>query len=432
MMDKMKMDKQQLVTDTSLCESQGSGSRNNHSSQCSRRTLEWLLLLTGSALLLTCLAWASHQNVGPPPPMTPLYRPPPRGPEQLYLTKGEVLLDLPPKPLLVNSPVCLVDKEHPLLMVIMVVSHPSHKSLRMAHRIHASAEELNTLGVRRVFLLADASQGQVGYPAVAQEEVLQEATEWRDLVVGSFTDHYRNLTYKHALALTWPTRYCKQAQYIVKADDDIMLDIWGLTYMLASGLTAHPSGSIKEVPKHLVETNLTPKGLWAAGYVQQGLVPQRGHGKWAVTPQEYPDGRYPRFLAGWAYITTQPAAIAILREAQEIPYFWIDDVHMTGVAAGRADVKRYAINHFYTLDSIIGRCCLNATRPSTTNENPTGAPLCGLLVAPSDKNPDILGAWLSKAKQCHVYGIQCESTSIRSCPHSNLGPSMVGSVIPIK
>ena len=60
-----------------------------------------------------------------------------------------------------------------------------------------------------------------------------ESTDHGDLVQGSFTDSYRNLTYKNVMGLLWVTQFCSHAQYIVKTDDDMFLDmfeIWFLIY----------------------------------------------------------------------------------------------------------------------------------------------------------------------------------------------------------
>ncbi|MFW8412663.1 hypothetical protein ACOIDN_32005, partial [Klebsiella pneumoniae] len=91
---------------------------------------------------------------------------------------------------------------------------------------------------------------------------------------------------------------------------------------------------------------------------QRGLLPQRSGGKWRVTQAEYSGQVYPDFLAGWAYLTTRPAAAALLQATAALPPFWINDVHVTGTAAALAGVPRYSLDRHYSLLARPAACCL--------------------------------------------------------------------------
>lgn len=43
---------------------------------------------------------------------------------------------------------------------------------------------------------------------------------------------------------------------------------------------------------------------------------------------------------GWAILYSQDVIVRLLKVAQVIPYFWIDDVHITGVCAQIIGVSR--------------------------------------------------------------------------------------------
>ena len=66
-----------------------------------------------------------------------------------------------------------------------------------------------------------------------QERIRNESDVHKDLVQGVFLDTYKNLTYKTVMGHMWVSKFCSQAEFVVKADDDIFLDLYGL-YTVAS------------------------------------------------------------------------------------------------------------------------------------------------------------------------------------------------------
>lgn len=393
----------------------------------SRRSVAWdfVVVVGGAAALvfLVSFTWETDQVAGPPPPAPILSRrPAPRGPPELFPPPAP-LLDLPEVSFVTNTE-CGAEK---LLFVILVISHPGNVALRDTHRTQVSWEALAAIGARRVFILADASGvGQPEFPAVERDRVLRESGLHKDLVVADFHEHYRNLTYKHVLALSWAAAFCPSAAFLLKMDDDIMVDVWALAELLQVGLSPDPQGSIQtrlgSVGRPLVRSE-----VWAAGMVQRGLRPQREGGKWRVTQAEYAGHVYPDFLSGWAYLATQPAAAAILQAVATLPPFWIDDVHVTGTAAALAGVPRYSLGPHYSLMSGPAACCLQQPTWQSSSPDSSLIPLCDLLVAPSGKNVTLMAAWLTAARRCHLEDI-CPVTSPAACRATFLRQG-VGTVI---
>ena len=66
-----------------------------------------------------------------------------------------------------------------------------------------------------------------------QDKIRNESLLHGDIVQGNFLDSYRNLTYKTVLGHMWVSSFCTQAEFVMKADDDIYLDLYGL-YTVAS------------------------------------------------------------------------------------------------------------------------------------------------------------------------------------------------------
>ncbi len=53
-----------------------------------------------------------------------------------------------------------------------------------------------------------------------------------DLVQENFLDSYRNLTLKTLMGIRWASIYCANAKFIVKIDDDVVLNPYFLVNYL--------------------------------------------------------------------------------------------------------------------------------------------------------------------------------------------------------
>jgi hypothetical protein len=51
---------------------------------------------------------------------------------------------------------------------------------------------------------------------------------YRDIVQEDFIDAYKNLTYKGVMALKWISTYCSKTKYVLKVDDDIVVNTFTL------------------------------------------------------------------------------------------------------------------------------------------------------------------------------------------------------------
>ena len=47
-----------------------------------------------------------------------------------------------------------------------------------------------------------------------------------DLVQGDFQDTYHNLSYKAVMGYMWVAEFCSQADFVVKTDDDLFVDLY--------------------------------------------------------------------------------------------------------------------------------------------------------------------------------------------------------------
>ncbi|XP_074101847.1 beta-1,3-galactosyltransferase 5 [Cotesia typhae] len=167
----------------------------------------------------------------------------------------------------------------------------------------------------------------VGATLDYQADLNKENNNYQDIIQGNFIDAYRNMTYKHVMALKWATYHCPSAKYILKLDDDVFVHTPAMIDFLKHGLS--PWGA---------------RRLILCDPLSTGAVKRSWRSKWRVSPQEYPGRRYPAYCAGWAILYSPDSVFLLYKEAQREPYFWIDDVHITGTVARKVNLTHSSLH----------------------------------------------------------------------------------------
>ena len=71
------------------------------------------------------------------------------------------------------------------------------------------------------------------------QKVLEEENGiHNDLVQGDFQDTYHNLSYKAIMGNLWVAEFCSQAQFVVKTDDDMYVDLYEVHTLTRRYLTS--------------------------------------------------------------------------------------------------------------------------------------------------------------------------------------------------
>lgn len=336
------------------------------------RPLAWFarkaLLMVGLllAVLLAMGVWRDLKAVAM------VRAPPPLNVNPLYPSHMS-LLDLPHFSYVINNDVCGTSN---VFLVVIVHTHPAKRGERDVMRQSVPFEDLEELSIRRVFLLARAEwDDQPQYSKTSQWSIEEENQEHHDIVQGNFKEHYHNLTYKHIMGLQWTAHYCPQAKFVVKMDGDIAVDLYQFRNRLWS--------------RYQERQNLI------LGLLQVEARPVRNKAsKWYVSEADYPGKFYAPFISGWAYAITADAVHAIVEESSKWPYFWIDDVHVTGTLAEQAHVKREGLNGLFTIHSDHLYCCLEL--PGSANY------YCDYLAGPTEGDLDLLARILRHARMCYL------------------------------
>lgn len=327
-------------------------------------TVILFVLICGVSLTI-CLCFLFDSSIFP---LQKLHKPLPIADNELFPPTME-LLDLPHFQYIINNYVCLSNTT--IFAILIITSHAGDIEARSAMRRAYPADELKQLGIHRVFLLAVSNpKHDILYNSVPQNALEDENRRYSDLVQGNFNEAYRNLTYKHMMGLQWVTKYCQQAQYVIKMDDDIIVDFYRLLNIMKS---------IVQDQRPLL-----------MGYLLKGIQPIREPAnKWFVMQSEFPGSVYPPFLSGWLYITTPREAKTLVEASKTVHYFWIDDTYVTGLLARVVGISHQDIHQYFTLHPEYLECCIQDK-----------IHLCDYIVGPSGGDPALLLRFQRHAATC--------------------------------
>ncbi|EEB19656.1 beta-1,3-galactosyltransferase, putative [Pediculus humanus corporis] len=146
-----------------------------------------------------------------------------------------------------------------------------------------------------------------------QHKLDKENESHGDIVQGNFVDAYRNLTYKHVMALKWTKYFCPNVKYLLKTDDDVFVNVPKFLNYIDD-----PTGDLPKT--HLMRC--LPE--------YKAIARRSNRSKWKVTTKEYQYRHYPPFCQGFSIMYSYDVVKSLYSLAQRSKFFWIDDVLITG------------------------------------------------------------------------------------------------------
>ena len=148
-----------------------------------------------------------------------------------------------------------------------------------------------------------------------QQKVRQEWETYGDIVQGVFHDSYHNLTYKNIFGLLWVSNFCEQAEFVVKTDDDMYVDmyeVFPLTNRYKNHTVWHVS-NILYFQLFYFQAFISRKFLLCPVFRDLEVI-RNSSSKWFVSYEEIDKATqiYPPTCTGWFYILTPTTAARLL------------------------------------------------------------------------------------------------------------------------
>ncbi|EDX09239.1 lactosylceramide 1,3-N-acetyl-beta-D-glucosaminyltransferase A [Drosophila simulans] len=237
------------------------------------------------------------------------------------------LMDLPNFVYLIDQPAC--DKDVRALILVHSAVRNIEKR-RIIRETWANRSYIDQTPLKVYFLVGGVSGRRSGK---WQQFLGRENHLHGDLIQGNFKDAYRNMTYKHVMALKWFNEKCAHAQLLVKVDDDVFMNTPQLVKYLAT-----PS-----LPEYSM---LRDPNLMLCRAVRYSRVKRSYRSKWRVTYKEYRNRFYPEYCPGMAIVYAPEVVRRLYEAAQKSKYFWVDDVLITGILAEETGSKITPLKHY--------------------------------------------------------------------------------------
>ncbi|CAF0988606.1 unnamed protein product [Adineta ricciae] len=279
----------------------------------SRHNRIFLLLLT---LLIFYIVWYVFNAIRRPS------REP--GEEQAYLHAVSGAL-----PIIHNPKLCSKNK---IDLILVIISSGTHFLERQAVReTWGSMTHAFNIHSQRLFV--------VGYQEGSNlySDLLNEAEHEKDILY--LTQNDNSMTMKELHAYRWLDKYCPNATFTFKTEDDLFVNSI-LLHELVSELNRQP-----EVSQNRSLYNISLGPLFQArsnsdvhtflfGWAFESGKPQRNHsmGQYYVSYKEYSKELYPRYCSGFGYFMDSETRRLLVEEGfKERHPFRFSDIFITGI-----------------------------------------------------------------------------------------------------
>lgn len=215
-----------------------------------------------------------------------------------------------------------------IFLLSYIHTAPDHHKRRTAIRnTWGNLRNFKDITFRIVFLMGKPTN------QVVQDGIQLEYDMYGDIVQEDFIDSYRNLTFKAIMGMRWISNYCSHAKYILKADDDIFVNIFNVIEHFKS-ITKY-EGEQKNMIQCLVWSRMK--------------VVRDPKSKWYIPRSEFTEDYFPTYCSGSAYMFSGDVIPKMYNASFNTQFFWVDDFYITGLLASKVGAKYRRFNSVYSL-----------------------------------------------------------------------------------
>ncbi|XP_059173035.1 beta-1,3-galactosyltransferase 5-like [Physella acuta] len=169
----------------------------------------------------------------------------------------------------------------------------------------------------------------LGRPAAEENDIdiqlsiNQEIREFNDIVQEDYEDVYKNGYIKYMSMLKWASIYCRKAEYVIRVNDDVEIDLQVMTDALNSTRSVFINYVV---------------GLKVTNVSVVRDASQAKLTRYYLTHQEYPEDTLPPFIYHIAAGFPIRTAMRLYQAALRVPVLKLEDVFITGLCPQLVDV----------------------------------------------------------------------------------------------
>ncbi|XP_078266994.1 UDP-GalNAc:beta-1,3-N-acetylgalactosaminyltransferase 1-like [Rhinoraja longicauda] len=190
-------------------------------------------------------------------------------------------------------------------LVILVATRPNEVEERRAIRVTWGQKRM-WLGkkVLTLFLIGkDSERWNPGKQSIGEENV-----QYGDIISQNFIESYNNLTLKTIMGFQWISEFCPKAEYVMKVDSDVFVNV-------------------KHLVHFLLKTNKTISSQFFTGFPFINTKPHRGSfAKAYISKTDYPFSVYPPYCSGLGYVLSGELSLKIYEMMGHVKPVRFEDV----------------------------------------------------------------------------------------------------------
>ena len=206
--------------------------------------------------------------------------------------------------MILERDICKPKNSTEVYLVIVVVVSPANLEHRKVIRNTWGSVVKYDQEIKLIFMLGKTNNASL------QRLIFKESKTYHDLVQEDFIDSYKNLSIKSVAMLKWVSAFCSQAKYLLKADDDMYINV---NYLVG-------------VLKHR-----TPKNSAMCCMIHGARPIRSKDSKWYAPPEVYSEQVYPDYCSGTAYVLSADTVPKLFSASKKRKIFWLEDVFITGI-----------------------------------------------------------------------------------------------------
>ncbi len=194
-----------------------------------------------------------------------------------------------------------------LVLALVIISANRFERRREIRETWANRTTFHSQDLRVLFAVGLDSNPNVS------KSIELEFFKYNDIVMGNLSDLYQNLTRKVMMAFKWATENCRNARFIMRINDDVMVN----TPMLL---------------EYMKRLQAELKNAWLGNWYDYQFSIRDTNSKYYISSSDYSGDKYAAYMEGSMYILTFDLAERVLNLSLRVywPPFsvWLEDIYV--------------------------------------------------------------------------------------------------------